>query len=152
MADTTTERHAISETWRRFLTLHRLATSMMDQHLREAVGHGLDDYDVLHQVASHDGPIRMGELAEQMLIANSSCNRIVGRLCERGHLRRLTGVTDRRTVLVELTRDGRRLHRRMAAVHTRDIEQLLGDGAMSAAGRARLDADLERLAATLAAS
>ena len=72
--------------------------------------------------------IRMGELAERLLVANSSCTRLVGKLVRSGHLVRRAGDVDRREVLVTLTAAGRTLHRRMAALHTRDIERLM-DGA-----------------------
>ena len=132
--------------WERLLRLHRLAVREMDGHLRATFGHPLDDYDVLHQVAIHDGPIRMGELAERLVLAKSSCHRIVGRLVEAGHLERGGGRGDRREVLVSLTATGRRLHRRMAAVHSRDIERHLGS--LSDAGRAGLDRALGELDAS----
>lgn len=98
----------------------------MDAHLRAECGRSLDDYDVLHQVRSHDGPIRMGDLARRLLMANSSCNRIVGRLVDDGLLSRRRGTDDHREVLLELTSAGRRQWRRMAAIHTRDIERSIG--------------------------
>lgn len=115
-----------AETWERLVRFHRLATKAMDARLRDRSGHSLDDYDVLHQISDHGAPIRMGDLAERLLVANSSCNRLVGRLARDGLVARMSGETDRREVLVELTAEGRRVRRRMAAVHTRDIEELFG--------------------------
>jgi DNA-binding MarR family transcriptional regulator len=112
--------------WERLVRFHRAATTAMDQNLRAQCGHSLDDYDVLHQISAHGSPIRMGELAERLLVANSSCNRVVGRLVDAELITRLHGGTDRRNVLVELTPQGRRLRRRMAVIHTRDIERLFG--------------------------
>ncbi len=108
----------------------------MDRDLQEAFGHSLDDYDVLHQVHAHNGPIRMGELAEQLLVANSSCTRLVGKLVQSGHLTRKPGDIDRREVVIALTPKGRKLRRRMAVLHTRDIERLVGAGFDSDAARA----------------
>lgn len=113
-------------TWERLARFHRSTTDAMDAHLRAECGRSLDDYDVLHQVRSHEGPIRMGDLARRLLMANSSCNRIVGRLVADGLLSRHRGADDHREVLLELTPAGRRQWRRMAAVHTRDIEQSIG--------------------------
>lgn len=132
------------DTWERLVRFHRLATTQMDDRLREACGRSLDEYDVLHQVHAHSGPIRMGVLAERLLIANSSCNRLVGRLVAAGLLARTSGETDRREVLVELTPEGRRVRRRMAAVHTRDIERAFFPR-ISEAELARLGSILERL-------
>ncbi len=124
---------------------HRQAVSAMDESLRDAFGHPLDDYDVLHQViAEGGGGIRMGVLAERHLLANSSCTRIVGRLVDAGYLERARGQSDRREVLVAATTAGRRLHRRMAAVHTRDIERWFSKP-LSSAGRSGLDLALHEL-------
>jgi DNA-binding MarR family transcriptional regulator len=108
----------------------------MNRNLLRQFGHSLDEYDVLHQVHEHDGPIRMGELAEQLLVANSSCTRLVGKLVRSGHLVRRPGDIDRREVFVAPTAAGRKLHRRMATRHTRDIERLVGATLTAEAARA----------------
>lgn len=113
--------------WEQLARYHRQTVKDMDATLRSVFSRSLDEYDVLHQVVVHQGPIRMGDLAERLLLANSSCNRIVGRLVQADLLARSRGEADRREVIVDITATGRRLHRRMAAVHTRDIERLLGD-------------------------
>ena len=116
----------IVDTWEFLVRFHRITTKAMDDQLRAKFGHSLDDYDILHQIHVHGAPLRMGELAERLLVANSSCNRIVGRLVDAGFISRDHGEVDRREVFVDLTNDGRRLWRRMAVAHTRDIEQLVG--------------------------
>jgi len=132
------------ETWERLVRYHRVTTASMDDNLRTNCGHSLDEYDVLHQIADHGAAPRMGELAARLLVANSSCNRIVGRLVDSGHVRRLHGENDRREVRVDLTAEGRRLHRRMASVHTRDIERLFG-APLSPADHSALDAAMRQL-------
>jgi DNA-binding MarR family transcriptional regulator len=86
----------------------------------------------------------MGDLAERLLVAKSSCNRIVGRLVEAGLVSRRHGDSDRRAVLVDLTTEGRRTHRRMAAVHTRDIGRLV-DSPLSTSECTQLDGTLRIL-------
>lgn len=130
--------------WERLVRYHRSTVSAMDQSLRSTFGYGLDDYDVLHQIVTNGDRIRMGALAERLLLANSSCNRIVGRLVAAGFVVRSRGDVDRREVFVDVTASGRRLHRRMAAVHTRDIERLLGVR-LSESSRGGLDAALRDL-------
>lgn len=131
--------------WERLLWFQRQAVREMDGHLQARFGQPLDAYDVLHQVARHGAPLRMGDLAERLLVAHSSCNRIVGRLVDSGHLTRRPGEVDRREVLVDLTPTGRALHRRMAAVHTRDIQRLV-DATLPPEARLALDAALPPLA------
>lgn len=135
---------SVADTWERLVRYHRATTTAMDRHLQATCGHSLDDYDVLHQISVHDGPIRMGELAGNLLVANSSCNRIVGRLVDGGFIERTVSETDGRVVLVRLTRTGSALRRRMAAVHHRDIEAHFG-APLTAAQLADLDAVLRRL-------
>ncbi len=134
----------ITAIWERIARFHRMATTAMDEHLRANFDRTLDDYDVLHQVQAHQGPIRMGDLSASLLIANSSCNRLVNRLVEDGLLHRLRGTEDRREVLVELTPTGVRLWRQMAALHTRDIRDLMGPR-LSDDDRVQLDDLLQRL-------
>lgn len=138
-----------ASTWERLAQFHRIATTAMDDNLRTGCGHSLDEYDVLHQMHSHGEPIRMGALSERLLIANSSCNRIVGRLVEAGFIARVHGEKDRRNVLVQLTTEGRRLRRRMAVAHTRDIDRLVGIR-LSSSALADLDAALDTLLSEVA--
>lgn len=98
----------------------------MDASLVERFDRTLEEYDVMHQISRHGAPIRMGDLAASLLVANSSCHRIVGRLVDAGLLERHKGERDRREVKVTLTDEGRRLHRAMATRHTRDIDAVFG--------------------------
>ena len=109
-------------TWERLLRFHRRTLARLDDDLRDAADLRLDDYDVLHQLSiAEGGRLRMGELADRMLIAPSSCSRIVDRLVRRDLVERDRDPVDRRVVWAGLTREGRRRHRRAAAVHVRGI-------------------------------
>lgn len=132
------------EMWERLVRRQRATLQEMDAGLQAAFGHSLDDYDVLHQLASRPAPMRMGELAGRLVVANSSCHRIVGRLAAADLVSRSRGDADRREVLVALTPAGRRLHRRMAVVHTRDIERWFG-APLDAAEHGELRRVLDRL-------
>ena len=114
------------DTWERLLRFQRSTTRLMDNNLAAKHGYNLDDYDILHQLATHGEPIRMGELAQALLVANSSCNRQVGRLVADGLIARTPGEVDRREVFVSLTTEGKKLYRRMARTHGRDIEAAVG--------------------------
>ena len=114
-------------TWERLLRFHRRTVSRLDDELREQTDLTLDDYDVLHQLAiATDRRLRMGELAERVLIVPSSCSRIVDRLVRRGLVERERDPADRRVVWASLTGDGRRRHRRAATVHVRSVQIALG--------------------------
>ncbi len=145
MSSPDSNRHALLATWERLVRYQRVALHEMDESLRTAVGHSLEDYDVLHQVATHDGPVTMGALADRLVLAKSSCTRLVGRLVATGFLARERGARDRREVLVSITAAGSQLHRRMAAVHTRDIDRLFALR-LSSAAAGGLDRALDELA------
>ncbi len=136
----------IVDTWELLVRYHRTTVTAMDRRLRSAFGHSLDDYDVLHQISFNGSPIRMGALAENLLVANSSCNRIVARLVERGLVERSHADSDGRVVLVDLTRAGNTLRRRMAVQHSRDIEARFG-ALITPAELADIDAVLRRMLA-----
>ena len=116
----------------------------MDDSLRRAFGRSLDEYDVIHQLRVAGQPLRMGELASRLLVANSSCHRIVSRLVDAGLVNRSHGRHDRRQVHVELTTQGRRLHRAMTAHHGRDIRLLFTDK-LQADERGVIESALRRL-------
>lgn len=86
----------------------------------------------------------MGDLAENLLVANSTCTRIVGSLVESGFIERSHGESDGRVVLVELTRSGTTLRRRMAATHVREIEAQFG-AQLTTSQASDLDTILRRL-------
>ncbi len=134
----------VIDTWGHLLRYHRTTTAAMDQHLRATFGRSLDDYDVLHQLSIHNGPMCMGELAEHLLVANSSCNRIVGRLENDELIERSHSESDGRVVLAKLTPKGKKLRRRMAAVHARDIEARFAS-LLTPTQTSELDAILHRL-------
>ena len=113
--------------WERWLRAHRRILDQLDRELVAERGLTLEQYDVLHQLASAPGPLRMGELAASTLIAPSSCTRIVGGLVAEGWVVRSPDPGDRRVVRVGLTAAGAGAHRRAAAVHLRGIAELFAD-------------------------
>ena len=133
------------ENWETLVRLERRNLRDMDAHLRRRTGFTLDQYDALHQLVESGEPQRMSDLAERLVVANSSCHRIVSSLADAGLVERTTGTTDRREVLVDVTADGRRQHRRLAAIHTRDIQRLVADR-LSTADHEELARLLGRLA------
>ena len=115
------------EVWQRWLRSHRRILDRLDGDLVAERSITLEQYDVLHQLASVSEPLRMGELATSTLIAPSSCTRIVGGLVAEGLVVRSPDPGDRRVVRVGLTAAGAGAHRRAAAVHLRGIAELFAD-------------------------
>ena len=113
--------------WAAWLRAHRLITSELDRDLRDKTGVTLDDYDVLVQLAMADGSrLMMSQLADALLLARSSCTRIVARLVVNGWVERVADDADGRVVWAVLTASGRRVQRRAAVVHLDGIQQEFG--------------------------
>jgi DNA-binding MarR family transcriptional regulator len=115
------------DAWRSWLLAHRRVTHLLDRELREGVGVSLDDYDVLVQLASApDRRLRMSDLADALLLARSSCTRIVGRLEQRGWLERTPDDRDGRVVWAALLPAGRAVQRRAAVIHLAGVHTHFG--------------------------
>jgi DNA-binding MarR family transcriptional regulator len=115
---------AALDVWETWLRAHRAVTRVLDRELRDSVGMALDDYDVLVQLTqAPDGRLRMSALADALLLARSSCTRVVTRLEERGWVARVPDELDGRVVWAELRPAGRAIQRRAAVVHLRGVQQ-----------------------------
>ena len=131
--------------WSALLVAHRRLTTEMDRELRDRTGMDLDEYDVLHQLRSAGRPLKMGELAERVLITRPTVTRLVGRLVDQGLVERTSDAQDRRTVRVSLSEAGRARLADAAVVHGDGIARLVG-GRLGGHDPAALAAALESLA------
>ncbi|HEX6116660.1 MAG TPA: MarR family transcriptional regulator, partial [Solirubrobacterales bacterium] len=67
--------------WRGFLRAHREVVAHLDEELQRAHDLPLSSYEVLLYLAeAEDGRLRMGELAERLLLSRSGLTRLVDRL------------------------------------------------------------------------
>ena len=112
--------------WSALLVAHRRLTTAMDRELRDRVGMDLDEYDVLYQLRRAGRPLKMGELAERVLITRPTVTRLVGRLVDQGWVERTHDTTDRRTVWVSLSDAGAARLEVAAAVHGDGIARMVG--------------------------
>ena len=133
------------EVWRRWLLAQKVLIDRLDRELREQCDMTLEDYDVLVQLAEQPGArARMSDLADALLIARSSCTRIVGRLEDVGWVRRDPDAGDRRVVWATLTPTGRRRLRRAAVVHLNGVQDAFARH-LSATDVDRLDVALDKI-------
>ena len=70
----------------------------------------------LEAVAEH-GPLRLGALAERMLLDKSTTSRVVATLVRKGYLSQSPDAADARATAIEVTKAGRQLYARI----TRDL-------------------------------
>lgn len=95
---------------------------LKNQRLSEPVPQGqLDTMDVISQL----GSCSMVELSAALRIDASTATRAVDRLVETGMAERRRSDEDARTVMVELTRKGRDLERRLTAERLLHMESIL---------------------------
>ena len=79
-------------------------------------------YQALLVIKTHPGgAIMIRELAEQMLLQHHGAVQLVDRLARAGLVVRRHSPTDRRSVLVVLTRKGTALLERLASVHRKEL-------------------------------
>jgi MarR family transcriptional regulator, 2-MHQ and catechol-resistance regulon repressor len=90
----------------------------------EQMGLGLSDFMILEALL-HKGPMSMSQLGDKVLLANPSMTAAVDRLTKLGFVTRQCPSEDRRVRNVELTREGRRVIRKVFAQHEQDLEGLM---------------------------
>src|SRR5687768_9126816 len=74
----------------------------------------------------HKGRLRAGELQEKVLVTSGGTTYLVGRLADRGLVRRVDCRDDRRVRWVELTKAGERLITRIFRRHAARITKAMG--------------------------
>ena len=98
------------EAWRGFLRAHREVVAHLDEELQRAHDLPLSSYEVLLYLAdTGDGRLRMGELAERLLLSRSGLTRLVDRLEHRGLVARERCEEDARGLFARITTEGREL-------------------------------------------
>ncbi len=73
----------------------------------------------------HKVPMSMSQIGEKVLLANPSMTAAVDRLEKLGYVSRCSGAADKRVRTVDLTKEGRRVIRRIFAQHEEDLEQVM---------------------------
>lgn len=107
--------------WKGLLEAHSRIVSELDHELTAAHGLPLSSYEVLMQLAdAPDGRLRMGELADRLLLSRSGITRLVDRLASHGLAARERCVDDGRGWYASLTEAGRE------AVHEARPDHLAG--------------------------
>ena len=94
--------------WRGLLEVHSTLVAELDAELERAHGLPLTSYEVLMYLGdAPEGKLRMGELAERLLLSRSGITRLVDRLARQGLLERERCEDDGRGYYALLTPRGR---------------------------------------------
>ncbi|MDQ1724579.1 MAG: hypothetical protein QOG52_1607 [Frankiaceae bacterium] len=110
--------------WQALLQAHATLMRRLDTDLREQTGFRLADFDVLAQLASAGGELRMSELATRTLISRSGLTRRIAGLVGDGLVARANAIDDGRGVVVSLTAAGVARITETLPVHLRGVSQL----------------------------
>jgi DNA-binding MarR family transcriptional regulator len=101
-------------------SLIRLSTLMVQNRQRFAAHIGLTDpqYTMLTLTAENPG-VTVGRLAEQMFVSSQFVTIEIGKLIEKGIVHKQRHEQDRRSVILNLTREGKELLRKVGPVRCR---------------------------------
>lgn len=109
--------------WRAFLRAYHQVARRLDEDLRAEHDLSLQEYAALLQLAeSPDRRLRMGRLADGVLLSRSGVTRLVDRLVEDGLVDRLACPSDARGAEAILTEAGLKRLRAAAPTHLRGIQ------------------------------
>src|SRR5215212_8678568 len=133
-------------TWRLYFESALALIDVLDSELERDAGIPLRSYDVLVHLEETPEGLRMNELAERILYSKSGFTRVVDRLEEAGLVRRVRPETDRRSILVVLTDEGRKTMERARRHHRNAIEEHFSRHLADSDVKALTDA-LEKLSA-----
>jgi len=124
--------------WRGMLATHSRVIAALDDELEREHGLALGSYEVLLQLAEADGnSLRMGTLADRLLLSRSGLTRLVDRLAGQGLVERHSCPDDRRGTYARLTDEGLARFEQAHPTHLRGVrDHFLGHLA---------DRDLDRL-------
>ncbi len=110
--------------WGGFLVTHRQVIAQLDAELEREHGLPLVSYEVLlHLADAPEHGLRMGELADRLLLSRSGLTRLVDRLAARGLVERHSCDLDRRGTYAQLTDEGRALFREARPTHLRGVRE-----------------------------
>jgi DNA-binding MarR family transcriptional regulator len=113
--------------WRALLASHAALVGRLGEELQDEKGLPLPWYEVLLWLnQAPDGRMRMGELAESLLLTPSGVTRLVDRMEADGLVQRQQCPSDRRGWNAVITPAGRSRLRSAAPVHLRGVDRHFG--------------------------
>lgn len=111
--------------WALFLATHTVVLERIEAALTQAQLPPLAWYDVLWELdKAADGKLRMGDLAERVVLSRSNLTRLADRLQKARLLRRETCEDDRRGAYCSITAAGRHMREKMWPIYKQQIDLL----------------------------
>lgn len=120
--------YACARAWAALTMAHARVTEQLTSELARRCGLSINDFEILVMVRqAPPGGLRQGALTGTVRLTQPALSRGVGRLEQRGWLRRADAADDGRCVLLSLTPAGHDVLGQAAAVHAQTIRELLLD-------------------------
>ena len=123
----TDDHHQSLRLWLRLLACTRLIEIDIRQRLQSRFETTLPRFDLMAQLERAPDGLKMGELTRRLMVTGGNVTGITDLLEKEGLIARETDPADRRAFRVNLTKDGERQFRRMAAEHERWVVDLFED-------------------------
>ena len=119
----TSRKKLAADAWGALLTVHATLVPALDKEVHGRTGLPLSWYDVLLELGTvPGGRLRMGDLAERVVLSRTRVSRLVDELVSRGLVTKEEHPDDRRSAYAVITKAGLAEFRAAAPVYVRAIE------------------------------
>ena len=99
-----------SELWHAWSSVTRAVQSTLGSEISKSVPLALIEFEMLDELANGEQPMRSGELGALVSLTRSGTSRAISRLAAKGFITKEGSSTDRRSVLVCITPEGRQAY------------------------------------------
>ena len=140
--------HQSLKVWLRLLSCSTQIETEIRKRLRAEFGMTLARFDYLAQLHRHAEGLRMSALSRYLMVTGGNVTGLTDELVKEGLVERSADAGDRRSWRVSLTRKGRRVFEKIAAVHETWVVAIFAG--MALAQKAQLHELLGRLRVQLA--
>ncbi|MGI9228943.1 MAG: MarR family winged helix-turn-helix transcriptional regulator [Gammaproteobacteria bacterium] len=113
--------------WLRIVSCSQMVELDIRTMLREKFDMTLPRFELLSAIDRVPEGLTMGELSRWLMVSKGNLTGIAERLSEDGYIKREPTPTDRRSFVVTLTADGRRLYKKMEIEYEKLLERLFAD-------------------------
>lgn len=117
--------HQAVRLWLRLLSCSTQIEQVIRSQLRTEFSTTLPRFDYLAQLSRFPKGLRMKTLSEYLMVTGGNVTGLTDQLVAEGWVERVADEEDRRSMIVRLTRAGKKQFKAMAAAHEQWLEQLL---------------------------
>ncbi|WP_404403265.1 MarR family winged helix-turn-helix transcriptional regulator [Pelagibacterium halotolerans] len=134
--------------WSQWLNTHAMALRAIEGQLKAAGQPPLAWYDLLLELERVGGEMRIGDLAERLVVERYNMTRLLDRMAGEGLIERRADPVDRRAALAVITPAGKATRAKMWPHYRAAIDSVFSD-ALTPADAAALTAALRKVKARL---